>query len=132
RIAIEKEIEYLRNYIELEGLRLEDNANVKFEIENESQGLEIAPLLLLPLLENAFKHGTTNSERIDIQIFIQVNPQKDELRLEVKNYFEPNDKKAGLGIENLQKRLDLMYANRYDLQQTIQNDLYISILKLQL
>jgi len=132
RVAIEKEIEYLRNYIELEGLRLEDNANVKFEIENESQGLEIAPLLLLPLLENAFKHGTTNSERIDIQIFIQVNPQKDELRLEVKNYFEPNDKKAGLGIENLQKRLDLMYANRYDLQQTIQNDLYISILKLQL
>ncbi|MEM6698835.1 MAG: histidine kinase [Bacteroidota bacterium] len=132
RVPLEKEIEYLKNYVELERLRLEENAKVQFEIEGEGKGLQIAPLLLLPLVENAFKHGTINAEKVDIEIRIQIDEKEGNLTLSVKNYFETSDRKAGLGIENLRKRLDLMYLNTYDLRQMREGDFYISILKLQL
>ncbi|MEM8526677.1 MAG: sensor histidine kinase [Bacteroidota bacterium] len=132
RVPLEKEMEYLKNYVELECLRLEENAKVQFEVEGDGQGLQVAPLLLLPLVENAFKHGTSNAESVDIQIVIQIDKKDSVLDLSVKNYFESSNRKMGLGIENLRKRLDLMYLNVYELKQTTEGDYHISELKLQL
>ncbi|MEM1328498.1 MAG: sensor histidine kinase [Bacteroidota bacterium] len=113
RVPLEKEIDYLRNYIELERLRLEPTAVVDIEVTGKTGDQLIAPLILLPLIENAFKHGTTDAENVNIQIRLEANEQ--QLELMVINTFESNDKAAGLGIDNLTKRLDLIYPGQYEL-----------------
>jgi len=132
QVPLEKEVEYLKNYIELECLRLEAGAKVNMEVKGELVGFQIAPLLLLPLVENAFKHGTSNPENINIDILLAINSETRKLNVLVKNNFEEHSKKQGLGIENLKKRLALIYPNRYQLEQSTLENFYIAKLTLTL
>lgn len=121
-VDLNKEIEYLENYIELQKMRHdEDILDLKYHLPKQPGNLKIAPMLLIPFVENAFKHGSNSK---GFYIGIRMNMEGDYLHFETKNTFNPNKKMnrkvGGIGDKNVKRRLELMYPNEYDLE--IQND----------
>lgn len=116
-VPLEKEIEYIRNYIDLQKIRFGDTVQLEFSVEIEPSGHRIAPLILIPFIENAFKHGVNPEEHSKIAIAIQM--VENHLKLEVFNkkvqHRTDEDSQSGLGIENTRSRLGLMYPDRYEL-----------------
>ena len=112
-VSIDKEINFLKNYIDLHTIRHFDKLDLKFTVENNQPDLRIAPLLLINLLENAFKHG---AEKLEKEAFIHVNISSDEttLNFAIENNFEQQDTSDGIGLKNLKRRLELLYTNAHD------------------
>jgi two-component system LytT family sensor kinase len=120
-ITVDKEIKIIEDYIELEKMRYDHTLKVIFSIETDNAKQEIPPLIMIPLVENAFKHGV--SETIGIPfINISLIIQKNTLRFNVENSTGNYDKTVtdndGIGIKNLRRQLDLMFTE-YNL--TIEN-----------
>ncbi|MFD2521559.1 sensor histidine kinase [Emticicia soli] len=134
RIPLNKEIEYLQNYIEIQQMRIaeSDNIEIKVNIQPTSREIFIAPMLLNPFIENAFKHGI--SFRNPSWIYITLTSDDTKLYFKVHNSFhtkseaDPEKDNNGIGLENVKKRLDLIYKNRYslDIQQSEQ-DFFVSL-----
>lgn len=118
RVPLEKELRYLQNYIELERIRCGDHADIAFQIEGTLNGQEIAPLLLLPLVENAFKHGVgKQSEKAWLHGKVSLNRTTVEMKVENnKPVTSQSGGKGGIGLANLRKRLELLYPGRHTLQ----------------
>jgi LytS/YehU family sensor histidine kinase len=113
-VSLMREIKFIESYIELERLRYEENRIVEF-INNTSQtNLQIAPMLLIPFVENAFKHGSESSEGMG-SILIKVYVENNRFFFEVKNKCNTDIKEGGVGLENVQKRLILLYPQRHSL-----------------
>lgn len=116
-ISISQEIHVLQTYIAIERLRMPSNSSISFQCEGVKDSIKIAPMLLLPLIENAFKHGTDST--IDVS-YIEVHLYCDDNRLqfECKNSFKEQHVKevGGIGIENIRKRLQLLYPSKHVLQ----------------
>ena len=111
-VALKDEIEYLKNYIALEELRLEDAKKIKVDYTIDDPDTKIAPLLLLTLVENAFKHA----DRTDPEIEISITQNKNILELQCRNNILADQSirnSGGIGLENLRKRLELIYPSRY-------------------
>jgi sensor histidine kinase YesM len=129
-IPLDEEINYINNFIELQKLRLDSKIKFKYTIEGIFYGLQIAPMLLIPFVENAFKHGV-NSEQ-DSNIRIDIKTEGSEL-----HFFVANNKVIarsdtiehnGLGIENTKHRLNLIYPSRYLLTtKETENDFTVSL-----
>lgn len=115
QVSLDKEISYLDAYVELEKLRLTDKVSLTYSVEGDLSGKRISPMLLIPLVENVFKHGVSTSETSRIEINIRV--EQNILSLKTKNQKLRHDKSGdtGLGISNVKKRLDLLYAGKYEL-----------------
>jgi two-component system LytT family sensor kinase len=114
RVPLVKEVDYIKDLIDIEKLRLRQDFDFKFEIVGDLENKYIAPLLLLPFVENVFKHADLQSENSFINIFLKV--KNDELQFIVKNKVvayknNSNSKKGGVGIENLKKRLKIIYPS---------------------
>lgn len=118
KVLLEKEITYLSNYIELERLRFSAESAISLDINVEQKGEEIAPLLLLPLLENAFKHGLSKqTENSWLKVNITLNNRVLTVKIEnSKPASVSNKSKGGIGLDNLQKRLDLLYPAKHSLE----------------
>jgi sensor histidine kinase YesM len=116
-IVLEQEITHIRNYIDLQKLRLASNVNLNVEISIESNAIKIAPMLLIPFIENAFKHGVNPDQESDIRI--QLNEKNRNLYLHVWNKkvvtHSLNEVGFGLGIQNTQSRLQLLYPKQSEL-----------------
>jgi sensor histidine kinase YesM len=118
-IPLEKEVEIIRNYVSLQKERVHPEiTRVELTTEGNFQGAEIAPLLLLPLAENCFKHGKGKSEGI-IQIFIGFDG--NQLIFKTENHIAHREKtnsgeNGGIGIGNVEKRLQLIYPERHSLE----------------
>ncbi|MEM1259684.1 MAG: histidine kinase [Bacteroidota bacterium] len=115
-VSLADEINYLENYIELHKIRYQKSVDIRFEHDVDDH-LEIAPLLFIILLENAFKHGVENlTENAFIHIRLQTT--KKEVQFSIVNNYEATAKKErlGIGLNNLKKRLELIYPNRNHLQ----------------
>lgn len=126
RVPLEREISYLQNYIELEKIRWGDHADVVLCVNGQLDGQEIAPLLLLPLVENAFKHGVGNqTEKAWLHSTLTLNPTEVEITVENnKPADRPTGQKGGLGLSTLRKRLELLYPGRYSLRTEDRFDTY--------
>lgn len=128
RVPLNDEITFLKNYIQLMRLRLTDKVEVKYEFPEQPQGVEIAPLLFIPLVENAFKHGVSASQ--PSFIFVKMRIIENQMVFWVENTNFPKDDSdkggSGIGIENLIKRLDLLYPNRYEFKQAVQDGIFRS------
>ena len=127
------EVEFLRNYIELMRIRLSANVRVETKIDvRPDSRTEIAPLIFISLIENAFKHGISPTEPSFIRIHFSESP--GEIHCEITNSYHPKsvaDKSgSGIGLEQVRKRLELTYPDRYDWQQGVSEDMkeYKSIL----
>lgn len=119
-VAFDKELQYVRNFIELEQLRQEQRADISIEASGAVGRCKLPPFILLTLVENAFKHGISKMNGTGfLHIYIAVGSVLD---CKVENN-KPTDvqaaKKAGIGLDNLEKRLQLVYAGRHRL--VIQN-----------
>lgn len=118
KVLLQKEISSLHNYIELENLRLDNRSNIRLNITGAVNGQEIAPLLLLPVIENAFKHGVSKQTE-HAWMHCKLNIDENTLRLQVENskpVSSPENNKGGIGLKNLKKRLELLYPDRHKLQ----------------
>ncbi len=134
KIPLTKEIELLRNYIALEEIRYGDRLDLSVTITGDIEKYQIAPFLLLPFLENAFKHGT--SKQLD-QCWISLNiSMKDAvIYFKLVNSIESDDeetKPGGLGLQNVLKRLGLLYKNRYSLETKKLEDVFVVKLEIEL
>lgn len=124
-VTFAKEIAYLKDYIAMQLLRAGDNLTFSLDIKGETNDKQIAPLLLLPFIENAFKYGLSPEEKSEISIFIHNTEQ--QLFLRVRNTIVEvaltEEEKSETGIENTQKRLDLIYPGKHklDIAQTKKN-----------
>ena len=124
-VPISGEVEFMRNYISLMKLRCNEKTEVKttFDVEKD---VEIAPLLFISLIENAFKHGVSSSRPSKIDIRLEATG--DELVFTCDNTNYPKDDAdrsgSGIGLENTRRRLDLMYADRYTWQKWLEDDIY--------
>jgi len=120
KISLEDEISYLRAYIDLQLLRFGDDVKVGFHTPEQVPPRHIEPMLFIPLVENAFKHGIGLVTDPIITIGIHTNGD-NRISITVENKYNPRvryqqNRAQGIGLINLRKRLDLVYPDNYDLQ----------------
>lgn len=120
KVSLETELEYIRQYIELQKHRLNELTHVSFSclLSEADKQLEIAPMLLITFVENAFKHGV--SSRSENHIYIRAEVENKQLLFQVENPLVQklgNQPRKGIGLENCRKRLDLLYAGKYQLTE---------------
>jgi hypothetical protein len=136
RVALEQEVEYLHNYVDLQRLRLADDVEIEFSQEGPMGGKLIEPMLLIPFVENAFKHGVSYQHRSAIRIVLRV--VGDELRFRVQNRRfvtaapPAAARDSGIGIQNVTQRLQLLYPGRHQLDIRPTDDEFIVTLTLAL
>lgn len=132
-VLLEKEVEVMKNYIDLEKERYGDNIDISVNVAGEIEGKYLSPLLILPFLENAFKHGTSEQfgrPWMSVDISVKDNTLKCKL-VNSKNEMVPYSEN-GVGVTNVRKRLDLLYAGKYDLKLTDEGDFFVVALVLEL
>ena len=124
KVLVKHEFEFLQNYIDLEKIRLGKKAQVKSDLKGDMSGKIISLLLLIPFIENCFKHGiSVNSTENEIELSVWV--EENTVILKTENNIapvriSPASKKSGTGIENVKKRLELLYPGKHKLE--IRND----------
>ncbi|WDF45174.1 sensor histidine kinase [Chryseobacterium sp. KACC 21268] len=131
KVSLEKELDFIRNYFELEKMRYPRDKNIHLEILGDDQiaGLYIAPLLTFTFIENAFKYGLKNSANQFIDQKIKV--ESDTFYFVLENDFDKTEIKkefGGIGLENIKKRLQLLYPNQHDLKiTTLENSFKVEL-----
>lgn len=123
KVSINKEINYLNNYVYFQKWRDQNFQDIQLNIDPSLNNLEIEPMLLIPFIENAFKHSYDHNSNRKRWVKISLLNEDNKLVFEVKNSIsqsntqeEVPDEYMGIGIENVQKRLDLLYKHKYQLQ----------------
>ena len=133
-VPLEKEFNFIRNYVELMRIRLPQHVELHFSIDETTPGTQIAPLLFISLIENAFKHGVSNNKVSFIDIDIR-QENKRIICLICNSYFPKDlqqDKSgSGIGLQNLHRRLDLIYPGRYIFTHELKGDEFVSLLEIQ-
>jgi two-component system LytT family sensor kinase len=126
KVSLQKEIEYIKNYVAFQQLRKNENLIVELDIKNTEEGLQIAPLLLVVLIENAFKF-VSNSHENKIVIKLAINGQVLHGTFINSIESQPNALSSGsngIGLVNLKRRLDLLYPGKYELENKTENTFY--------
>ncbi len=134
KISLEEEFEFLKNYMEIEKQRFSETLSLKVDFPGNIEQYKIAPMLLLPIVENCFKH-TRHIQDINPSIDIKINVKGNMFLLSARNTYrekDPSAKSEGIGLKNLTERLSLIYPDKHELNIFIQNDQYIAELKLDL
>ena len=129
-VPLIKEIDYIQNYIEIEKLRFE-NVEVTINIESNIDEVKVPPLLFISLLENAFKHGGLNNDKLKIKINCKI--VDDSLHFEIINNFilsQSFKNPKGIGLTNTKKRLKLIFKNNYSLEHKVKFNYYIISLQI--
>ncbi|MFI3267872.1 MAG: sensor histidine kinase [Rikenellaceae bacterium] len=131
KVSILKEVEFLENYIELMRIRLNPKVALSVELNVSPQSTtQIAPLIFISLIENAFKHGVSAGEHSFISILFEDRVETGEVVLSIsnKNHAKSENDKSGhgIGLEQVRKRLDLQYANAYKWEVTDNSEIYKS------
>jgi len=140
-IDIEKELKYLSSYIQVQKYRLEAGSDIRLKTEGDLANFKIAPLLILPLIENAFKHISHFNESSQNKIHIDINLSEDNILLiNVRNSYEEVDKaklliqsgSGGVGLVNLKRRLDLIYPGRHEFRAGMKDGFFNAELSIQI
>jgi sensor histidine kinase YesM len=127
-VVLEDEVNHLEDYISLERMRFHDTLEVYFNKENCNQDVQIAPMLLIPFVENSFKHGTIIDGKLKVNI--QLSTVGKELIFEVENSSRKSDSNSpGIGLENIKKRLEMLYPASHSLGVIQEGSLFKVTLK---
>jgi two-component system, LytTR family, sensor kinase len=127
KIPLAHEIAYIRKYIDLQKIRTSNEDYVHFEVTGVAGNKQIAPMVFIPFIENAFKH--TNNKKVENAISIKLVIGDDAIQLDCENRYDSKavkqaDRDGGLGNELVQKRLDLIYKGKHQLYVNKREDLY--------
>lgn len=119
KVALVKEIDYIKDYIDLQKLRLSEKVVIEFELIGNPEGKMIEPMLLIPFVENAFKHGL--SYRDDSYVYIKLEVNDGKLSFTTRNRFNPSKEVnvtecSGFGLSNIRRRLTFLYPDDHQLQ----------------
>ena len=114
-VSLDKEVEYVESYVELQKLRFKDGAAVEITINGVIDGQKIVPLILISFVENAFKHGVANDKEDPIKINIIANQKILHFSVTNKKNTTNKDAIGGVGLNNVERRLQLLYPERYKL-----------------
>lgn len=133
-VALGQEINYIRDYLDLESIRLNNSYSLKFNTDNVDSEIRIAPLLLIPLVENAFKHGVSDRQS-DSKIEIYLECDKKSLHFRVINSLKDDqsgkeEEGSGFGLKNLKHRLSLSYPDKHTLKTEKKENEFIADLSL--
>ncbi len=126
-IPLSKELEYLKNYIDLQETRFGEDISIEFIQEGMVRSCMIEPMLLIPFVENAFKHGLNQVLNPTIQIFIKINDGLLEFSVVNKigeTNHESNEPSSGIGLKNVTRRLQLLYPDKHNLQISDQKGVF--------
>ncbi|WP_339893389.1 histidine kinase [uncultured Algibacter sp.] len=132
KASLLKEINHINNFIDIEQLRFEDNIDVEMDITGNIEDVHVPPLLLLSFVENAFKHGMRENDKLKINMSFEVL-NSEYLEFTITNNHNPKaylDKSAGIGNENAKRRLTLLFSNNFILDSKIEGDNYKLFLKI--
>ncbi|MCL5127706.1 sensor histidine kinase [Algibacter sp. L4_22] len=132
-VLLSKEIDFMKKYIELMKLRISDKTKVNYNFPEEETGVNIAPLLFISLIENAFKHGVSASKESEITIKMTIVEQTVLFTIENANFPKKTDDKSGsgIGLPNIEKRLELLYPNKSSFKTFIKDNHYIAQLEIE-
>lgn len=135
-VNLDKEVEYLENYIELQKMRFANEVNVSFIIDGKIENFRLAPMLLITLVENAFKHGISPSVKTNIDILLMVKSETnlifsvENTKLSPRNNSLINTNAGGMGLQNLKKRLAMLYPDKHHFKTENTSDKFIARLEL--
>ncbi|MFD2726228.1 sensor histidine kinase [Hyunsoonleella rubra] len=122
-VLLTEDIEHIKDYIELEKMRFNKTLNINFTTNNISEDIKIAPMLLLPFIENSFKHGAIKNGTLDITS--NINCKNGAIHFCIENTTSEEEiVKKGIGLTNIKKRLDLLYKDNYDLKIVHKNGIF--------
>ncbi len=130
KVDLAKELQYLQNYIDLQKIRFGNKAFVDFKIMGDVGDQKIVPLLLIAFIENAFKHGVANDPSMPIRLLINLDGTHLHFYMENKKHTHNRDTEGGIGLNNVKRRLDLLYAGKYKLDIQDKPDIYTCELSL--
>ncbi len=126
-VPLENEIDFLKNFIDLQSVRLTDKVHVNFTVSGEPENKQVAPLLLIPFVENAFKYGVSTKENTNIDISLKATD--DKISFFVTNIIVSTDHGiidgTGIGINNVKRRLELLYHEKHTLITKKENNQFI-------
>jgi len=127
-VNIEKEVNYLKSFVDLQKMRLKPTDKISFNVASPIPEITIAPMILIPFVENAFKHASRINDRLHIDIHLSFDD--DKIQMKVVNSFDPSleeqkDHTGGIGLNNVKKRLELIYPSRHLLTIDAQKDEYL-------
>lgn len=131
-VPLTKELEYIDNYITLNSMKQRWKSKIEYKVDGDIKGLQTEPMLLINFIENAFKHGNLDDDDAFLQIHIDVSPA--ELHCKVANSYRPNSRKdstQGIGLKNVQQRLQLLYSNCHQLDIIDDGKVFTVLLTLQ-
>jgi two-component system, LytTR family, sensor kinase len=125
-VPLDKELQHLRDYLLLEKIRCEDRLDIAVSIKGDPSGKEIAPLLLLPFLENSFKHGVAHQiDQAWINLQIRIDNESLSMHLSNGKSEQTADSiTSGIGLDNARRRLALLYPERHRLDIAETQDTY--------
>ena len=137
-VPMEKEIKLLKDYITLEKIRYNDRLSISFNVLGKVDGMRVAPLMLLPFVENSFKHGA--SESMDESwISIDLELKNQRITLKIENSKSEGDQrsddfnyKEGIGLKNVQRRLELLYPEKHTLEMHDEESTFLIVLTIDL
>lgn len=131
-VPLESEVDCMRNYIDLQKMRLGSNMNVELQVKGDAGDKRIAPLLLMTFVENAFKHGVSSHEQAGILISLSIDQNECTFFCKNKLFdFKRNSERAGIGIPNARRRLEHLYPGKYTLGINSQNGFFTVQLTIQ-
>ena len=134
-VPLSKELKMIEDYVNLERIRYDDKLELHLSFPEQTNDLQIAPLLLLPLVENCFKHGTSSMlEQPWLSLNISLENETLKMKLMNGKFPDKNEKfaESGIGLQNVKKRLELLYPGKHELIITSDIDVFIVNLKVQL
>jgi len=132
-VPLSKEIDFLTKYINLMKLRVSNKTKVKYSFPSSTENIKIAPLLFISLIENAFKHGVSASKESEILIVMTCSNKKVKFTIENNNFPKKAADKSGsgIGLQNLEKRLQLLYTNKYQFNTTLKDERFSVTLEIE-
>ncbi|GAA4274697.1 hypothetical protein GCM10022258_39930 [Aquimarina gracilis] len=131
KVALQDEMNHIKDYVDLEKMRFSDTLDITMDLEPIDPKIQVAPMLLIPFVENSFKHGSIRNQKLSIEMSLKFI--ENEMHFAIKNsILHDQPEKEGIGLANIKKRLLLLYKDRHRLDITKDKHWYIVTLLLKL
>ncbi|WP_417785075.1 sensor histidine kinase [Tenacibaculum sp.] len=130
-VLLSEEVTYLQNYIELHKMRYHKAIDIQFNIDITDNDYKVMPLLFIILLENAFKHGVENLRK-NAYVHLNLTAHQNAINFEIENNFDATEEsqEEGIGLQNLKRRLELVYPKNHTLTTSKTDDIYLAKLNI--